>query len=82
MFIHVYDLSVSFIVLDSILVLERIMQFTSLGILDKQFYIMHYVSHMYVCCFDFHIMSKAIFLNVCKDLLLMSLISRQTIVLP
>jgi len=36
---------------------------------------------MYVYCFDFHIMSKAVFLNVHKDLLLMSLISRQTIVL-
>lgn len=57
------------------------MQFTSLGILDN-FYIMQYVSHTYVCSFDFHIMSKAIFLSVHKDLLLMSLINRQTIVLP
>lgn len=37
-----------FIVLDSVLVLGRIMQFTSLGILDKQF-ICHAVCEPYVC---------------------------------
>lgn len=48
MLVHMYDLSVSFIVLDSVQVLERIAQFTSLGILDKQF-LYNAICEPYLC---------------------------------